>query len=405
MDEAARCPVTDWRTALDHTDPRYNPEAHAIWAELRESGCPMPRSDRYGGLWVPLTYELVRRIAYDTTLFSNVGAVVGTVPGSVPPPVGSAPPITSDPPVHGPLKRLLLPAFSPQRVEAMDAEVRQLCRALVTPLAARGPGAEVDAAVEYAQHIPVQVIGRMLGVPPEDADTLRGFVHQLLEGVSRPAEEQRAARVAADAYLDALIAARRAQPGDTLIDALMGAELDGVPLRDAHLRGIILLLLLAGIDTTWSAIGAGLLHLATHPHDLERLQREPTLWPTAVEELLRAYAPVSMGRTILQDTEWEGYSLRAGERVLLAFPAANRDPARFPDAEQVVLDRAVNPHVAFGLGIHRCIGAHLARLELRVALEEFVAQVPRFVVADAARVRWSLGQVRGPRVLPLRISA
>jgi cytochrome P450 len=404
MTDAARCPVSALGRDLDHTDPGYNPQAHAIWASLREGGCPMARTPAFGGMWIPVTDDLVRKIAYDTDLFSNTGAVVGTVPGSVPPPVGSAPPITSDPPVHGPLKRMLLPAFAPQRVEAMEPEVRALCRSLAAPLAARGPGAELDAAAEYAQEIPVHVIGRMLGVPPEDADTLRRFVHALLEGVSRPEAEQMAARAEADAYVDALIAARRAQPGDTVIDSLLAAEFNGKPLSDPHLRGIILLLLLAGIDTTWSAIGASLLHLATHPDDLARVQAEPALWPTATEELLRAYAPVSMGRTVMRDTEWEGHRLRAGERVLLAFPAANRDPARFPDAERVLLDRAVNPHIAFGLGIHRCIGAHLARLELRVALEEFVRAIPRFTLPDPDRVRWSLGQVRGPRRLPLRIS-
>jgi cytochrome P450 len=390
--------------ALDHTDPEYNPRAHELWAELRATGCPMHRSDRFGGMWVPVTYDVVSRIAYNTELFSNVGAVVGRVPGSVPAPIGSAPPITSDPPAHGPLKRLLLPVFAPQRMEQLEADVRALCQRLVEPLAARGPGAELDAAVEYAQEIPTQVIGQMLGVPPEDAHTLRRFVHALLEGVARPEAEQFTARAEADRYVDALIAARRAAPGDTIIDTLLAAELDGAPLSDSHLRGIVLLLLLAGIDTTWSAIGAGLLHLATHPQDAARLRAEPQLWPTAVEELLRAYAPVSMGRTIQHDTEWQGHTLRAGEYVLLAFPAANRDPARFPDADRVILDRAVNPHVAFGLGIHRCVGAHLARLEMRVALDVFLQHIPRFTVADAARVRWSVGQVRGPRALPLRIS-
>jgi cytochrome P450 len=404
MADAPRCPVQHRRTDLDHTDADYNANAHDIWAELRTSGCPMAHSSRYGGMWIPVTYDLVRQIAYDTSLFSNTGAVVGTVPGAVPPPVGSAPPITSDPPVHGPLKRMLLPAFAPQRVERLEPEVRTLCRTLLAPLAARGPGALVDGATEYAQHIPVHVIATMLGVPTSDADILRRFVHQLLEGVSRPEAEQRAARADADAYLDRLIAERRAHPRDTLIDELLVTEFAGQPLADAHLRGIILLLLLAGIDTTWSAIGASLHHLASHPDDLARLHAEPALWPTAIEELLRAYAPVSMGRTVMRDTEWQGHTLREGERVLLAFPAANRDPARFPDADRVVLDRAVNPHIAFGLGIHRCIGAHLARLELRVALEEFVAHIPRFTLADPARVRWSLGQVRGPRELPLRIS-
>ena len=159
------------------------------------------------------------------------------------------------------------------------------------------------------------------------------------------------------------------------------------------------LLLIAGIDTTWSAIGAALWHLAEHPEDAARLRAEPGLMPTAIEELLRAYAPVTMAREVIRDTEIDGCPIKAGNMVLLSFPAANRDPAMFPDADRVVLDRAVNPHAAFGLGIHRCVGSNLARMELTVAVETFLRRVPAFRMAGP--VRWAPGTVRGPRTLPM----
>jgi cytochrome P450 len=160
---------------------------------------------------------------------------------------------------------------------------------------------------------------------------------------------------------------------------------------------------LAGIDTTWSAIGSSLWHLATHPEDRRRLVAEPDLMPMAIEELLRAYAPVTMARLVARDHEIGGCPVKEGEWMLLPFPAANRDPAVFERADEVILDRARNRHAAFGLGIHRCLGSNLARLELRVALEEWLTEVPEFSLAPDTTVRWSTGQIRGPRALPLTI--
>jgi cytochrome P450 len=165
----------------------------------------------------------------------------------------------------------------------------------------------------------------------------------------------------------------------------------------------MVLLMIAGIDTTWSAIGASLWHLAQHPTDRRRLAGDPELMPTAVEEFLRAYAPVTMARLVAQDFEFRGRAFKEGDWLLLPFPAANRDEAVFPDAGSVVLDRTDNRHAAFGLGIHRCIGSNLARMEVRVALEEWMHRHPDFELTDPSLVTWSTGQVRGPRQIPVRI--
>ena len=180
-------------------------------------------------------------------------------------------------------------------------------------------------------------------------------------------------------------------------------ELDGQPLSDDHIVGTVALLLIAGIDTTWSAIGASIWHLAQHPEHRRRLVEDPDVMPFAVEEMLRAYAPVTMARIVAEDVEVGGQQLAKDDWVLLPFPAANRDPAFFDRADEVVIDRERNRHSAFGLGIHRCLGSNLARMELRVALEEWMARVPDFELVPDTTVRWSTGQVRGPRELPVRL--
>ena len=399
-------PVRDWATDFDHTDPRWVANPFPIWDELR-ARCPVAHSDRYGGTWLPVRHDDVSAIAYDTEHFSSRSVVVSEVrpgPEDLPAPIGLAPPITSDPPFHAVARRLLLPAFSAKRIATLEPFTRQLCAELLAAVATK---TEFDAAVEYAQHIPLQVIVRMLGFPQEDADIFRRFIRMILEDVDATAEERQAQQDEGelDAYMDARIAEHLAEPQDDLTSFLLDAELDGNKLQREHVRGTMVLLMIAGIDTTWSAIGASLWHLAQHPEDRRRLAREPRLIDTAMEELLRSYAPVTMARLVAKDFEFHGCPMTEGEWVLLPFPAANRDPAIFSDADQVQLDRAENRHAAFGLGIHRCLGSHLARMELRVALEEWMKRYPDFELADPDAVTWSAGQVRGPRSVPVRILA
>ncbi|MFM8856767.1 MAG: cytochrome P450 [Actinomycetota bacterium] len=397
-------PVSDWSTDFDHADPHYNRHAHEIWSELRRS-CPVAHSDRYGGTWLPVTHEHVREIAYDTDNFTSRAVVVSTLVPEDPAPIGGAPPITSDPPFHHEARKLLLPPFAPKKIEAWEPEVRILCRDLLDVMANDvAAGHTIDAAVQYAQNIPVNVIARMLGFPLEDQDLFRGFVHDVLEGINLDPQERQANGDRLDAYITRQIEDHIENPREDLTSYLLNVELMGEKLAPEHVSGTIILLLLAGIDTTWSAIGSSLWHLATHPDDLRRLREEPAVMSTAIEELLRFYAPVTMARLVAQDHDFHGCPMKTDEWVLLPFPAANLDPQEFPRADEVVLDRAENRHAAFGLGIHRCLGSNLARLELRVAIEEFIARFPRFELARGRDgVEWSLGQIRGPRVLPIRV--
>ncbi|MBT3326494.1 MAG: cytochrome P450 [Gemmatimonadales bacterium] len=395
-------PVRSLETDFDHTDPEYNRSAPEIWAALRGK-CPVAHSDRFGGVWLPLTHEFVREIAYDTEHFSSVDVVVNEVRGGGEAPQGSSPPITSDPPFHAQARRLLLPSFAPKKIAAHEEEIRAVCRARLDDMGAVSPGDVIDASTQFAQHIPVRIIGRMVGVPPEDDALLLDFVYAMLEAVSLSADEQRPVREHMDEYFDALIERHKNVPEDNLTTLLLNSELMGEPLDHRHIRGTITLLMIAGIDTTWSAIGSSLHHLATHPNDLKRMGTEADLMPTAIEELLRAYAPVTMARVVKKAVDFHGCPMAENEWVLLPFPAANRDPEVFERPDEVLLDRAENRHVAFGLGAHRCLGSSLARLELRVGLEEFMARFPRFELVDPAEVQWSVGQIRGPRSLPIRV--
>ena len=396
--------VSDWATDFDHTDPEWVADPYPIWDELRTS-CPVAHTDRYGGTWLPVRHDDVAAVAYDTEHFTSRSVVVSEIrpgPDDLPAPIGLAPPITSDPPFHPLARRLLLPAFAPKRIEALEPFTRELCVELLDATAGE---AQIDAAVDYAQHIPLRVIVRMLGFPQEDADLFRRFIRMVLEDVDQSAEERQAIVDAGelDAYIDARIAEHVADPQDDLTSFLLDAELDGNKLDPDHVRGTMVLLMIAGIDTTWSAIGASLWHLAQNPADRRRLAAEPELMATAVEEFLRAYAPVTMARLVATDFDFRGRHMKEGDWLLLPFPAANRDPEHFSDADKVQIDRAENRHAAFGLGIHRCIGSNLARMELRVALEEWMKRYPEFEVVDPAEVTWSAGQVRGPRTVPVRI--
>jgi hypothetical protein len=399
-------PVSDWASDFDHASPAYNAHAPEIWKQLREGGCPVAHSDRYGGMWIPLTHDTVEEIAYDTEHFTSRSVVVSHLrPGDLqlPAPIGGAPPITSDPPFHNQARRLLLPPFAPKKIEAWEPDIRTLCRQLLDDLGEIAPGESViDAAVDYAQHIPVSVIRQMLGFPKEDEELFRTFAHNVLERVNEDPRERAAAdQERLDLYIDEQIQDHIDNPRDDLTSFLLDAELDGNKLHPDHVRGTIILLLIAGFDTTWSAIGSSLWHLAQRPEDRQRLTDDPEVMTFALEEFLRAYAPVTMSRLVAKDHDFHGCPMKQDDWVLLPFPAANRDPKMFEDADEFVIDREVNRHAAFGLGIHRCLGSNLARLELKVAIEEFLARFPQFELAGDTR--WSVGMIRGPRQLPVRI--
>lgn len=400
-------PVSDWASDYDIFALEYINDPYSIWAELRPK-CPIAHSDRWGGSWLPTRYEDVTAIARDIETFPSGNGIA-----VVPPPAGLAPgasnsqpallpygvpPISSDPPLHSWTRRLILPWMSPQKTLSYEGMTRELCHRLIDSFIETG---SADAAADYAQQIPVRVIAHILGVPETMSDTFTGWVRDVLEFAFDQERRQRGMLGVIGFFQEAL-ADRRLNPGDDFISELLHTEIDGAPIDDTVILGMCSLLLIAGVDTTWSSIGSSLWHLASHPEDRKRLVAEPELMSTAIEEFLRAYSPVTMARRLGEDVEYKGCPMKAGERILMNFPGANRDPDVFENPDEIILDRAINRHVAFGAGIHRCAGSNLARMELRVSIETWLERIPEFEVSDPAGVTWAGGQVRGPRTIPVR---
>lgn len=390
--------VSDWMTDWDHMDPQWAEDPYAIWDEIRQAKCPIAHTERYGGVYLPTTFQDIRDISYDTKNFSSRQVVVRE---TQPLAGGGAPPITNDPPKHRHARMVLMPPFSPHEIKKLIPRMRRQCNELIDKFIDRG---HFDAAEEYAQHIPVNVIAHMLDIPDDDADRFRDWIQQILISgiVDQDALDTGLHEITA--YFAEHLNDRRLLPGDDLISYLAQQTYeDGEPFKEAHLLGSLRLILVAGIDTTWSSIGSSIWHLAQHPEDRERLVGEPELMRTAVEEFLRAYSPVTMARLIAEDTTVNGCPMKAGEMLLLPFPAANRDPEKFERPNEVIIDREKNNHAAFGMGIHRCVGMHLARMELAVALEELLKRIPDFRLNG--KTTWSQGAIRGPRSLPIAFDA
>ena len=410
-DNPGRCPVHDWASDYDIFDPDYVRDPAPVWKELR-GRCPIAHTERWGGSWLPTRYEHLQKMVKMVPALSSASPLV------VPPSpemieileaetekhgeTSRTPPITSDPPRHRPYRRIIMPLFSPHAVEKHIPYTRDLCNGLIDGFIGDG---RADAAADYAEQITPRVIAHILGIDPGRADEFVTWVRGVLEfGLTEP-EQMVEYRTRIRTFFQEMVTERREQPRGDAISMLIQSEAEGEKLTDYRILGMCSLLLIAGIDTTWSAISSSLLHFATHPADRARLRAEPELLPTAVEELLRFYAPVTMGRIVTEPVEIDGAEMQEGDRVLLNFPGANRDPEAFERADEVVLDRRQNRHMAFGLGIHRCAGSNLARMEMQVALRTWFDRIGEFELADPDAVTWAGGQVRGPRSVPVRFAA
>jgi cytochrome P450 len=402
-------PVEDWTTDFDIFDPAYVKDPAPVWDDLR-ARCPIAHTERWGGAWMATKYEDLRElVSMVPELSSRSVAVVPLPPEMREEAIAEAkmygtenPPITADPPEHKPFKQLILPFFTPTAVEGYRQFTEELAHELIDQIIAKGEG---DAAEDYAQQIPPRVIARMLGIDPGRGDDFTEWTRGVLELGQTDPEARRKYRAIIRDFFAEMIAERRAKPGDDMISRLIAAEVDGEPLSDHTIQGVCFLLLVAGIDTTWSSIGSSLWHFAGHAEDRRRLARNPDLFPTAIEEMLRFYAPVMMARKVTAHVEMGEKVLCPGDKMILNFPAGNRDPEIFDRPDEVILDRERNRHVAFGLGIHRCAGSNLARMEMDVAMRVWFERIPEFELSNPDAVTWAGGQVRGPRRVPVRFPA
>jgi cholest-4-en-3-one 26-monooxygenase len=287
--------------------------------------------------------------------------------------------INMDDPAHVRRRSLVNRGFTPRRVADHEPKVREICAQLIDRVA---PYGRCDFVYDVAARLPMIVIGDLLGVAPEDRDDLLRWSDDMISATNAtasPAVTMRAAQSFEEyaRYHRAVVAARRARPCDDLMSVLVHAEIDGQRLDDEALLHESLLILVGGDETTRHVITGGMEQLIRHPDQRRTLQTDPGKIPTAVEEMLRWVTPIqNMNRTATADVELRGETIRAGDKVLLLYPSANRDERQFPEPDAFDVERRPNDHVAFGFGAHFCLGASLARLELRVMFDELLRRLP-----------------------------
>lgn len=366
-------------TRFDHQHPDFTPDtAPEVYAELR-SRCPVAHTDAHGGYWVLTRYADVLNAAKDHETYSSAGGVFIPRPDGVPP----FPPIEFDPPMHTALRNLMRPPLTSAEVKTIEPHIRSLVRELVEPLAQRRDG---DLVGELAVPLPLRVLSVVVGFSARATDRIRALSEELWAGMGS-AEDSSNFLPAYAQLLAEEIGTVRAEPRGDYLSWLVTQQIGDRPVSDEELIGILASLAIAGHETTMNSAANLLLHLARTPTDQARLRAEPDLIPLAVEEGLRCWsATVNFARTLTRPVTIDGVTIPAGERVLLVYQAANRDPEEFDDPETFRLDRKPNHHLAFGQGIHFCLGAQLGRAELRILLEELVHNAPPFTLTgDAPR--------------------
>jgi cytochrome P450 family 142 subfamily A polypeptide 1 len=365
----------------------YADDPHRHFAWMREHAPVFWDED--GQVWGVATYAELVRVSKDPETFCSR---MSSRPDS--PPIPSM--INLDDPDHRRRRSLVNKGLTPRRVQEHEPRIRAICNALVDRVAPLG---RCDFVRDVAGPLPMAVIGDLLGVEPEDRDMLLHWSDDLIAGtsVSAPPEVMDRATKAFLQYADynrRVVADRRAHPRDDMMSTLVHAEIEGQRLGDEDLLQEGLLILVGGDETTRHVITGGMEALIQNPDERRKLAANPTLLPLAVEEMLRWVSPIkNMNRTATRDVALAEARIRAGDKVVLLYPSANRDERAFARADEFRVDREPNDHVAFGHGVHFCLGASLARLELQVMFEVLLARLPDLALAPEA-----------PRPLPLRPS-
>lgn len=383
---------------------------HEAWKLLRREA-PVYRWDRgvAVGFWAITRHADVVWISKQPRRFRN-GPRLAVFPEGPPPEEGNALArhlLNMDPPEHGRFRRIASAWFTPRAIRRRHASIDALARELLGGLEPEG---EADFVDDFAAPLTLSVLADMLGVPREDWRLLFRWTNEIA-GSSDPEyqaegadarETVRRARESLFRYFAELAQKRRAEPGDDMVSVIANAEVDGQPIPPLELLSYCLLLVVAGNETTRNAASGGLLALIEHPAELRKLQRHPSLLDSAVEEIVRWTAPViQFCRTPVEDVEIRGQKVRAGESLCLFYPSANRDEEVFEEPDAFRVDRDPNPHLGFGIGEHFCLGANLARLELRVIFRHLAARLEHVELAgEFERVRSSF--LGGVKRMPIR---
>ena len=344
------------------------------------------------GSWVAASAELITEILRDAQRFSSYGITgFSQLLGENWPLV----PLEIDPPLQTEFRKVMAPILAPGRVRQMEGEIRQLARTLIEKVAEAG---ECEFVRDFGTPLPVLIFMRLMGMPVERLDTFLEWEHDLLH--SHDIDRRVRAAGSIRDFLLELIAARRAQPGDDLAGLAVAMEVQGRPLTDDEVLGVCYLFFVGGLDTVAASLGYIFFYLATHPEDRARLVADHGQIPDAIEELLRRHSVVATRRLVTRDMEFHGVRLRKGDYVECDTCLASTDPRAFDNPLQVDIGRRPNPHLAFGGGPHRCFGSNLARAEMRIALEEWLGEIPEFSVKPGSQPRSHDG-VRGLDALML----
>jgi cytochrome P450 len=377
----------------DWSRPDFQGQLYEIYRGLRDRE-PLARSPH--GFWAVSRFADVYEIASDPQTYSSERTVIS--------PPGLKPTIQSlDPPRHDRLRALVSLAFTPSRVRQMEPRVRAIARELLAPLLAAGSG---DLLARYARHIPSRVIGEMIGIPAERIPDFLHWTEAMVELPQGKTQSEAIQNPAASIYAEfaLLLEERRRTRRDDLMSALIDARIDGEALTQEELLGFCFVLVVAGNDTTTNLIANGAVLLAEHPDQRGALVQDPSLLDGAIEEMLRYESPAqALPRRLTRDVTLHGRTLPEGANLFLLWGSANRDEREFEQPDRFDVRRRIKRHLAFGQGIHFCLGKSLARLEARVAFEELLARAPGYELAGPAPwlpSMWARAHARVPVALP-----
>jgi cytochrome P450 len=378
---------------FDHLSPQFAREFHPTLTRAR-SLCPVAHSDAYGGFWVVTRYEDVLRVAQDWQTFSSeLGITVPSPPSSM-----KILPVTIDPPLQRTFKQLINAHFTPAKIELWTEPTRELVNHLIDAFIERG---ECDFMTDFARPLPgLAFFGLALHAPADDLEEVN---HYAAMASLTHLPESRECLLKLAGWIGTFVEQRRKDgPRGDVVDAVMNADIEGRPITREEVIGTIQLLVLGGLETTAGVLGAAMLRFCAHPEIPALLRARPELIGQAVEELLRLDGSfICIGRTARHDAEIDGHRVKAGERVIMFWASANRDEGEFTEPDDFDLDRPRNRHIAFGAGPHRCVGSNLARMNLRIAVDEIVRRLGDAKLRPGADIDFHSTFNRAPLSVPI----
>lgn len=371
--------------------PGHEDDVHLAWKRLHDAAPDIFWTPRHGGHWVATRAADIDVMQVDHERFSYRSITIDEGNPDIP-----LIPLELDPPAHGPFRALLAPAFAPSRVQELGRAAAVLTDELIDAFAARG---ECEFVAEFAKRLPVDMFLSLVDLPLADRAELLAITEMSVRPHSQ--EERLEAGRRLDAYTQHWIVERRARPGPDLFSRMVNAKLNGRPYTETETLGMLHNVLFGGLDTVASALGFIARFLAENPDHRRRLREEPAVVPNAIEEFLRRFGVPQTARVITRDMEYNGVRFRENEQVLLPKVLHGLDERKYPDPLTVDFDRRPRDHAAFGAGPHRCIGAGLARMEMRLFLNHWLRRIPEFRIKPGEKPVTSSGSVNGMLYLPL----